>query len=254
MNDNIKNPKLNKKKFLTYTVLVIVILAVILLLTFKLGDLNEISETFKQLDGVKFLGAIGVTFIYLIFTALTGFFIIIFQKVKINKRAAFFINSTEYFLNGITPSQSGSQPFQAYYYMKEGASGDDATTVLIVNFIIYQFMVIVMSSVAIGVFYKELLTVLGRSIWILWTGYGVNILVFLFILSLVYIKGVSTFIIKLLGLIAKIKPLKNLMNKLIDKTPKFVNDFQKSIKLLLKRKRVFIFTTLVRVIDRKSVV
>lgn len=248
MNDNIKNPKLNKKKFLTYTVLVIVILAVILLLTFKLGDLNEISETFKQLDGVKFLGAIGVTFIYLIFTALTGFFIIIFQKVKINKRAAFFINSTEYFLNGITPSQSGSQPFQAYYYMKEGASGDDATTVLIVNFIIYQFMVIVMSSVAIGVFYKELLTVLGRSIWILWTGYGVNILVFLFILSLVYIKGVSTFIIKLLGLIAKIKPLKNLMNKLIDKTPKFVNDFQKSIKLLLKRKRVFIFTTLVRVI------
>lgn len=248
MIDNTKNPKHNKKKTIGYILLVLIILAVILTLTFQLGDINEIIHTFKQLDGLKFLGAIGVTFIYLIFTALTGFFIVVFQKVNISKKASFYINSTEYFFNGITPTQSGSQPIQAYYYMKEGASADDTTTVLIVNFIIYQFMVIIMSTVAIGIFYKQLLTVLDRSVWILWSGYSINILVFLFILSLVYVKGVSTFIIKLLGLLGKIKPLNKIMTRLITSTPKFVSDFQKSIKLLLKRKRITIFTTLVRII------
>ena len=219
MIDNTKNPKHNKKKTIGYILLVLIILAVILTLTFQLGDINEIIHTFKQLDGLKFLGAIGVTFIYLIFTALTGFFIVVFQKVNISKKASFYINSTEYFFNGITPTQSGSQPFQAYYYMKEGASADDTTTVLIVNFIIYQFMVIIMSTVAIGIFYKQLLTVLDRSVWILWSGYSINILVFLFILSLVYVKGVSTFIIKLLGLLGKIKPLNKIMTRLITSSP-----------------------------------
>ena len=53
------------------------------------------------------------------------------------------------FYNCITPSASGGQLMQAYTYKKQGISISNGTSCLVMNFIVYQLVMIVLASVAV---------------------------------------------------------------------------------------------------------
>lgn len=229
-----KTKKISKKKIIVQLIVVLIILASVMSLVFSLADYKDIKETFSNLKYGTYLLTLGIVVLSLFFSALSSYLIIKSQKTKVPNRFSFYLNNSEAFFNGITPFGSGSQPFQAYYYMKYGADGEDTTSSLLLNLIVYQFVSLVISTISIFIFYELLKARLGTKMIIVWVGWALNTSFIMTMLLTVYVKSFYKLLILFLKLLSKIKPLRNIMEKKIKETPNFVDNYQKTIKRLIK--------------------
>lgn len=241
--------KISKKKIIINIAIVALILGLVLFFTLKLTNISQVGETFSKTN-IKY--ALLALFIMVLSSALSGLSstILTYDKnPKIGFLNAFLINNTENFFNGITPFASGSQPFQAYYYMKKGYDGEEATSVLLSNTIIYSILITLSSTISIIIGYNDLKTILKSQMYVVYVGWMINLLFTIGILLLVYVKSFYKLVIKILRLLSKIKFLKNKMEKLISKTPEFVISYQNSVRQLFKKPKVLIPSTFFKVIS-----
>ncbi len=240
--------KNNKFKTIIQIVFVGVIFIALIFAVSKLGDLKDLKDKFENVNLKYLIIVISLTIFYLIFMILPHFFIAIFHKIKMDKTRIFLNASNEYFFNGITPSQSGSQPFQSYVYLKHGVTGDETTSILTTTYVNYQFIANVLSTVALiilSIFHSEVLE--GKLIIVI-VGFLLNFGILLLIIFLTFSRKFPKFIQRLLLFFAKIKPFRKKLTKLADDTPKTVRGFQKSSQEMFKKKRFLIFTSLLRII------
>lgn len=235
-------------KIIVQIVLVIAIFIALLFAVQQLGDPQDLKEKFLNMDTTYLLIVIGLTITYFVFMILPHFFIAIFHKTKLDKTRIFLNASNEYFFNGITPSQSGSQPFQSYIYLQHGVTADEASSILTSTYINYQFVANILSTVALVILALFHSNVLQGRLVIVIVGFALNFGVLLLIIFLTFEKKFPRIVQKLLSFFAKIKPLKKRFEKLAEETPKTVRKFQKSTQEMLKKKRFLIFTSLIRAI------
>lgn len=226
---------------------VVIMLAVVLIVVFSLNDISLILEAVKQANpGLIILAAL-VFLLYMVTTNLALHFITTGLGIKLHLLDSMAIGTAEYFFNGITPFSSGGQPFQAYFYMKKGVSGDNAMSILMSNFIVYQVIMTVLSTVGLILFYGDIKDVLNHYMFLILIGYVANMSVLGILISISTIPGISNIFEWIFRTIGKIKFLTNPMKRLETRTFDFVKEFQVGIGLLFKRKRVLIGASLLRV-------
>lgn len=226
---------------------VVIMLAVVLIVVFSLNDISLILEAVKQANpGLIILAAL-VFLLYMVTTNLALHFITTGLGIKLHLLDSMAIGTAEYFFNGITPFSSGGQPFQAYFYMKKGVSGDNAMSILMSNFIVYQVIMTVLSTVGLILFYGDIKDVLNHYMFLILIGYVANMSVLGILISISTIPGISNIFEWIFRTIGKIKFLTNPMKRLETRTFDFVKEFQVGVGLLFKRKRVLIGASLLRV-------
>ena len=111
--------------------------------------------------------------------------------VKLHLLDSMAIGTAEYFFNAITPFSSGGQPFQAYFYMKKGVSGDNAMSILMSNFIVYQVIMTTLSTIGLVLFYNQIKDVLNHYMFLILIGYVANMSVLGILISISTIPGIS---------------------------------------------------------------
>lgn len=230
MNSN----KMSKRKIILNLIIIILLLGGLISISLKFSDYDVIKKSFENINGINLLYAILCSIGFCFFSGYAGYLLIKNRRTKMRNRLALYINNTEMFFNGITPFQMGSQPFIVYYYLKNEVDGEDTTSTILFNTILFQFVSIVISTISIFIFYQSIYQKIGAKVAIIWVGWAINLMLFLGLLSVVYIPGFYKFVISLFKLLAKIKPLKKPMEKLIKKTPQTVINTQKTIKGILK--------------------
>lgn len=243
-----EKPKQSKLKIFTKVILMIAIFVGLFFAVIGIGDLNDLVDRLSNMDTKYLLITIGLTILYLIFMILPHFFIAIFQKIKVDKTRIFLNASNEYFFNGITPAQGGSQPVQSYIYLKHGATGDEASSIVTTAYINYQLVASILSTAALIILVAFHQNVLQGKLAIVIIGFALNFLVLIIIFALTFSHKFPKFLQRFLYWLAKIKPFKAKLTKIADDTPQIVRKFQTSTRGMLKKKRFLIFTTLLRII------
>lgn len=228
--------------------LVFIILIAVIGIIFSLGDVMSIFDVLSKMR-IDYL-------IYTIILALSGFVsfslagyvplrVIAPESDKLN---GYLINSTEQFFNGITPFGAGSQPFQIYYMIKEGVPANKATSVTMVNFVIYQTIISILAILAMIFFYSDIYASMGSSIIFLFLGFTLNTLILLFFIVLTLFKKTSLLFEGVIKWLGRFKFMKKRTNKWLLNTKTFISSFQEGFKFLMGKKRVFIASVLLKLV------
>ena len=137
------------------------------------------------------------------------------------------------FFNGITPFNSGGQPFEVYILNKNGMKVSDSLNALVQHFITYQFSLILASTIGIALnhFFNIIPdTLLLKKIVLI--GYIINIIVIGVIIFISRAKEVNTKLFsKIIKFIFHFKFIKNKEEK-EKKFIKYIEDFYNSTAIM----------------------
>lgn len=194
-----KNKKLN---------ILILLLAVMLVLYFTLrSDFNGIINQLLKTNVLVFAFAIFIFLLSLVFKAASLKSFIKECKPDYSLKNAYQLTLIGQFLNGITPFQSGGQPFQVYLLRKEGVRITDSTSAMIKDFVSFQVALIMMGIFAI-IANLKLGTFFGSTSlnWLIFIGFFINIIVLVCLFLVCVAKKTGTKIInKLIDFVFRFK-------------------------------------------------
>ncbi len=220
--------------------LVLLILVAIVSIISSIGNPKEIFNKIVESNKLYLSAAIILAVIYTLIMSLSNQIVLRSLDEKLPYLDGMLIFETEYFFNAITPFSSGAQPFQAYMFIKKEVDAKNVTSILVVNFILYQTTLILMLIGAMIFFGGRIINALGSSSVYVLIGFVINIVILVFLFLVSYVKGFAKVIKKGFSWIGKIKKLEPKMTELTLKTDDFVHKYQESVKILFNRKAVFI--------------
>ena len=216
----VKPEKKKRSKYPIYIGIILAVTAVTLGLTLK-DDFDNIVTNFQTMNVPYFIyGCLCFLGCFLINSLILFLFARRYRK-KYYFHQAMANDCIGNFFNCITPSASGGQLMQAYTYKKQGISLSNGTSCLVMNFIVYQLVMIVFASISVFVKSADLFTdgkyAIGFSdtvslpFWVVMIlGYGLQFLVIGLILLMSTWRGFHNFILnKGVNLLAKMKIVKN---------------------------------------------
>lgn len=173
-----KNKKLN---------LLVLFIMIILVLYFSLKDnFNGVINELSNVNLLIFALAIILFLLSLFFKSISLFMFIREYNNKYSIKDAFSLTLISQFLNGITPFQSGGQPFEIYLLKKKKIRITDSTNALLKDFISFQVALILMSLFSMFVNLKTKSIEMNNYLtWIILAGFIINfgVLLFLFIFA-----------------------------------------------------------------------
>ena len=225
--------KEKKSKVWLNLLIVGLILIIMLVIIFINNDAKDIFEALRQADYKYILIALAFIISFILFTAFSLMQLVALKK-KIRVFDSFNIANLANFYNGITPFASGGQPFQVYYYTKVNVKTDESTSVLMMNFIIHQFVSVILSVIAIILYYNYLIIEIGNTAFqvAVWVGLSINLIILLLLIFVSLSKNVKKFFMWLVGLIFSIKFLRKKKEAMIEKTNDYFDKSQESFKEL----------------------
>lgn len=175
-----KNKKIN---------ITILFITMVLVLYFALkDDFNGIINQLKSANVFLLIIAILLLLLSLVFkSASLNVFINKYKKYSIKKTYALTLIGQ--FLNGITPFQSGGQPFQIYLLKKDKVRISDSTNAMIKDFIAYQSALILVGVLALLLNVK--LDGFSKNIYLnglIFLGFIINVIVMAILLLIALAK------------------------------------------------------------------
>ena len=199
-----------KKKKLSFLIL---ILAMGLVLYFTLKD--DFSGIILQLSKVNILIFLFAILIFLLSLLFKSISLITFLKEYKNDYKisnSFKLTLISQFLNGITPFQTGGQPFQIYLLKKDGIRISDSTNAMLKDFISYQIALILMGLFAIVINYSFGFINQSRFIdFLVFFGFSINIIVLIFLLLIISVKkAMINLVMKVFDLLYRFKFIRRL--------------------------------------------
>lgn len=230
-------------------VMVIIILFTLITVVGSISDFNQIFDTLKNVNSGYLMIALSLSLLSFLSMSLSSHIVLRALNKKLSLGTGFLIQTVEPFFNGITPFSSGAQPFQIYYYHKHGVDVDESTSVLIVNFILYQMVSVLLSTIGLIIYFDQIIQSLGNNSYYIIIGYSINTIILIGLFLLSYIKGVYIIFEKLFEFLEKFKLTRKLASKLKLRTASFVKEFQTGVRFLFTKKRVFITGSLLKLIS-----
>jgi len=221
----------SKKKLARNIIIVVAILIVLIILVCSLSDITKIYKVLvEQTNYVFILAAVGLLLVYAL-TMQLSLTILIKDKAKdMNIVDCMLISGTEFFFNGITPFSSGGQPFQAYALKRKNMKITDSTSVLLVNFLVYQIVLNLISVVCIILYYGKLKENVPNLMWLIIMGFTINLLVMVLIILIGCTKFMGKAIAKLIDLLCKIKFIAKLFKNKGESFQIYVDNMQQAFK------------------------
>lgn len=101
-------------------------------------------------------------------------------------RAALRVPLVEQLFNNITPFASGGQPAQLVALMQAGVEGGRASSVLLMKFVVYQFMVLINFVLTILIGFNRVATHFGALAWLIVFGLVIHVVVIVGLLLVMY--------------------------------------------------------------------
>lgn len=183
-----KNKKIN---------IVVLMLALALVLYFTLKDnFTLVIHELSKVNIFIFFVSILVFITSLFFKSISLYMFIKEHDKKYSLKKTFELTLIGQFLNGITPFQSGGQPFQVYLLKKDGLRISDSTNAMIKDFISFQIALILMGIMSIFAnFWLGIISLKSYLIWLIGLGFFINIIVLLFLIFITVAKKTSLGII-----------------------------------------------------------
>lgn len=176
-----KNKKLN-------VLILFISLALVLYFTLK-DDFGGIIKELREVNGLIFGISIMVLLTSLFFKALSLKIFIKQYKKDYKALNAYNLTLIGQFLNGITPFQSGGQPFQVYLLKKDGVRITDSTNAMLKDYLSYQIALILVGVFTLLINLK--FHVLSRNVYLnglIFLGFFINLVVLLMILAVTFAK------------------------------------------------------------------
>lgn len=177
--------------------------------------------------------ALGLFFATVIFNALKTFFLVHNKTRKWRPVLSFKAATISRYYDLMTPFSSGGKPFEIYYLKKNGHSGDVATAIPLAKYMIWQFVLIIV-SLTILIFYPYSNISFPLILVCAWIGLAVVLAVFLFILFMSITKKwgarVLGFVLKILNKMHIVKNYHTTLKKVL----RFVESYQYSMKAFVK--------------------
>ncbi len=238
----------NKRIWLNLLI-VVAILAVMLTIVGSLEDFNQIFDVIGTIDVGFFLVGLSISLLALLVMALSHQIVLRALDKKLPYSTGFLIQLTEPFFNGITPFSSGAQPIQFYYYHKHGMEGNKATSVLVVNMILFQIASIILTIICLIFFWDYIYSAPNYAMVYVLAGSILNVLILVLFFLLTYVKRAYRFFEKLFSFFEKFKWTKKTATKLKNKTAGFIVDFQEGVHFLFTKKRVFLLSTISKIVS-----
>lgn len=241
--------KKQQKKLLGNIIFLIAVLIAFFIILFSFHDIKDV---YNIIVSIKFKYVIYLFITSILHISLVGLAIAIITTAidsNVSFLDSFNIASTEHLFNAITPFASGGQPIQGYYYMKYGIDGDKTMSILVSNFVVYQTTAAVFSTLGIVLYISDIINLINKQVYLILIGFSINMIILVGIILLSTIPKAAKLFKVFIRWLAKIKPLTNIMEKAEVKLFDFVGEFQKSTKNLFKRKRVFLGSVSLRLLD-----
>ncbi|KRK71395.1 lysylphosphatidylglycerol synthase transmembrane domain-containing protein [Lacticaseibacillus nasuensis] len=101
-------------------------------------------------------------------------------------KSAMRVPLIEQLFNAITPFSTGGQPAQLVALMQSGVEGGRASSVLLMKFIVYQFMVLINFVFTLFIGLKHLAAQFGPLAWLIVFGFTIHLLVIAGLLLIMY--------------------------------------------------------------------
>ena len=155
------------------------------------------------------------------------------------------------YFNCITPSATGGQPMQAYYYVKFGVPLGSAVTALLSRFIVYQFVLTLVSvgTLVFGFKTDGKILIEGGLMPLVFLGFTINTVVIVFLLCIaLWKKGTAKAVNGLITLLTKMHIIKNPMHWRLYYTRE-VNKFHENFGFIKKNAKVIIRSFFITVIQ-----
>lgn len=108
------------------------------------------------------------------------------QGEHLSFQAAFRVPLVEQLFNNITPFASGGQPAQLVALMQAGVEGGRASSVLLMKFVVYQFMVLINFILTIVIGFNRVATHFGALAWLIVFGLVIHVVVIIGLLLVMY--------------------------------------------------------------------
>jgi uncharacterized protein (TIRG00374 family) len=161
------------------------------------------------------------------------------EHTRLPFREALRVPLVEQLFNAITPFSTGGQPAQLFALMQSGIEGGRASSVLLMKFVVYQFMVLVNFILTILVGFHYIADQLGPLKWFIIFGMVIHVTVIAGLLLVMYCYGftkkmVSIFLIPVGWILGKERRL-NLEASAELKIDTF---YQESLHLKREKKKV----------------
>lgn len=152
----------NKKKnhYLLYMSIILIITALVLYFSLK-DNFFDVIDTFKNIDGANLAYGILCFVVSFMIDCLILFLFARRYKHSYYYHQAVANGMIGNFYNGVTPSQSGGQIMQAYTFKKQGISISNATSCLVMNFIVYQCVLILFGIFSISTRFSQIFEIEG---------------------------------------------------------------------------------------------
>jgi len=248
-NNNQGQTTKSAKRLWINAIIVLVIFLTLFTIVGNLNDFNEIAAIVQTMHAGYLWLAICASILSLLFLSLSNHIVLRALNKEIGLVDGFLIQSIETFFNGITPFSSGAQPFQLYYYHKMGVPSNEATSVLAVNFIIFQSTSVFLTTIGLIIYFQEILNVMGSNIIYILIGYTINTTILVGLFLLAYVKSAYKLFEALFIFFERFKWTKKGAYKLRMKTENYVGKFQGGVKFLFTKKRVLILSSLTKMIS-----
>jgi glycosyltransferase 2 family protein len=176
---------------------------------FRTVDIATVWDGLKNADVVWLLGGMLAMFLYWLLEALVLHRIAKEVNIRQTVRQSFKITMAGHFFNTVTPFASGGQPAQLYMLTKTGMDAGAGSSVLLIKFTIYQAMLVVNSVIVLLFGYHYLLDgAIPKLSVLIMTGFVLNVMVIVALITVGKNKGIASFIVHLL-----LKPVSLFMKK-----------------------------------------
>lgn len=242
--------KMNKKTKrlllnLGFVALLVTVTLVVLFVNHKELNFGDIVEYFKNSNPVWITAAFACMLLFIIFEAVSIFFIARLFGEKTNLLNATAYSSADTFYSAITPTAAGGQPAAVFYMARDGMSAGRASFAMLFNVIGYTAAIFAIGIAAlcinptlfggIDTVFAKVLVIAGGVIQLALLG--------LYIGCMFFGKAIIKFCNWIIKILNKIKLVKN-PDKWRVKIEEEVKKYGEC-RAILKEKPVVIFTTLI---------
>ncbi len=157
---------------------------------------------------------------------------------KLSFLKAFKTTMVGLLFNNLTPFQSGGQPMQLYYLTRESFMVGEASSILLMKFIVYQVSLIVYSTILLFVRYRFFYERSGKLAALIGVGFLVNIAVVVGLILVGFLPRFTTRLVNgIIVLLSKLHIIKH-KEKSLQGAKQQITGFHDGFKQLLKQKKV----------------
>lgn len=226
-----KQYKKSKKSSIIGICFTVIVLVATLATIFTFNDIGAVMTEIGNAKGYDLLYAFLLLIAYVVLYPFGTRILTKSKKLNSKFFDDYFIGASEHFFNGITPYQTGAQPFQIYSYAKANVRVSDATAIILVNFLallVSSNVFVCVSLIYAKDFFSPFLA--NGTLFIPILGIFFNFLVLLLFIFVATCKWFRDLLKRCLRGLCKIKFLNKLLSKSIPAFEEYCDNAQIACK------------------------